>query len=86
VSDLENRIKKLEKQTRANKPESETIVLSGPSGEKTVAKAVVEAIRLGISPEMMGGPEPTEDCKLVCVNSERIKELIERILAGEGTE
>ena len=86
MSYLKNRIEKLEKQTRASKPERKTVALIWPPDEETVAKAIAEAIRLGITPDMIGGPEPIEDCNIVRVNSERAKKLTERIIAGEGTE
>ena len=80
MNNLENRIDKLEKQTGDSKPDRKTMVLIGPPDEKTLADAIAESIRLGITPDMIGDPN------VIWVKNAEAKELTERIIAGEGTE
>lgn len=82
MSDLENRIEKLEKHTGAGKQQSIIWVVYEGMPEPTEAQrqAAIEAYKAK-HPDWQ-----TKDIIVIEVVSENAKQLTERIIAGEGTE
>lgn len=99
MSDLENRIEKLEKQTGAGgKQQVKLVVVTGESNydgmdSKTRAEAIKShkeaanaKVEAAIAEYIATHPECSEkDIDVITVTNENAKELTERVIAGERT-
>ena len=81
MSDLENRIEKLEKQAGASSksPVTLVVVYDGQNPTEAEKEAAIEAYKAK-NPDWEG-----KDFNVIYVTSEKAKELTERVIAGEGT-
>lgn len=82
MSDLENRIEKLEQRTGASSksPVTLVVVYDGQNPTEAEKEAAIEAYKAK-NPDWEG-----KDINVIYVTSEKAKELTERVIAGEGTE
>lgn len=84
MSDLKNRIKKLEQQPEADKPRATIVYVYDSKSETKTEAARQKAIAEYRAKHPDWQPSPT-DLYIQVINAET-KELTERIIAGEGTE